>query len=95
MTDLSKILADSNAQIVARVVDRDVTRGELSKAFDSVADRANWKNPINAVVALDSFGICLLTEAVIFFTGSVPSYKSLGGGKYRVTAAGYYRTIGA
>ena len=80
---------------------RDVTRGELSVAFDAVANKRHWKLPINCVVDLDAHTMAMVREAVIFFTGSVPEFHSLSGtttsgvGTYRVRAAGYYETCGA
>lgn len=87
--------------VVAKVEGRPVTQGELSLAFDAVANKANWKNPIDAVVSLDSYTMAMVREAVVFFTGSVPTFElttgttTSGMGRYRVKAAGYYRTIGA
>jgi hypothetical protein len=68
-------------------------------AFDAVADKANWKNPIDAVV--DAYTRELVREAVIFFAGCVPSFEPLTGtttggiGRYRVKAVGYYNAVGA
>jgi hypothetical protein len=87
--------------VVGEVMGKPVTQGELSLAFDAVANRANWKNPIDAVVSLDSYTMAMVREAVVFFTGSVPTFELMTGtttsgmGRYRVKAAGYYRTIGA
>jgi hypothetical protein len=97
----AKEKAESEAQVVANVMGRIVTRGELSKAFDAVANKANWKLPINASVDLDEFTKAMVAEAVVFFTGSKAKFKRLTGtttggiGRYRVTAAGYYAAIGA
>lgn len=90
-----------NAEMVAKVNGKWVSRGELSVAFDAVANKANWKNPIDKIVDLDAYGIALVKEAVIFYTGSVPSFTAFTGtttsgiGKYRVKAVGYYVAIGA
>lgn len=81
----------------------DRKRSEVSALFDLVADKSNWKNPINAEVALTFDEADLLREAVIFFTGSVPSLDVIepcanrtdGKSLYRVKALGYYITIGA
>jgi hypothetical protein len=68
------------------------TQQELSAAFQKVQDRKNWKNRVNAVI----------TQAVIHFTGSVPSFTEVdtpwrkdGKQRYHVTAVGYYAAIGA
>lgn len=93
--------AEAAAQIVAQVNGRDVTRGELCIAFDAVANRDNWKLPVDKTVDLDSYTLALVREAVIFYTGSVPTFEALTGtttsgvGRYRVRAAGYYNTCGA
>jgi hypothetical protein len=67
--------------------------------FNMVANKDNWKNPIDARLALSSRGRMLVKEAVVFFTGSVPTFKKIGMGYiepvYHVRAAGYYLTIGA
>jgi hypothetical protein len=92
---------DGRNQVVGKVLGRDVTRGQLSVAFDAVADKANWKNPIDATVDLDDYTKAMVAEAIVFFTGSVAKFTRKGGtttdgiGRYRVRAAGYYRTIGA
>lgn len=96
MQTLEQMRAESDAQVVAQVFGLDVTRGQLSLAFDQVADKANWKNPIDRVVRIASDRqMAFIREAVIFFTGSVPTFTAKGANKYRVTAAGYYNTIGA
>jgi len=92
---------DGSRQIVAAVLGRRVTRGTLSKAFRRVEDRAHWKNPVNAVVDVaNDYDRALLHEAIVFFTGSLPTFTVVPGGtlpgcRYRVTAAGYYAAIGA
>lgn len=93
-------------QVVAQILGRDVTRGDLAKAFARVEPRDNWKNPIDAEVVLSSdFEMMTISEAVTFYTGSVPTFvpvavitkcgKTTGQTKYRVRAAGYFATIGA
>jgi hypothetical protein len=97
----AKLLEELNAHVVATVMGKPVTRGELSTAFNRIAPKGNWKNPINAVVDIaNDFDKALMSEAIIFFTGSVPKFLPRGGGKlpgcrYRVTAKGYYLTVGA
>ena len=45
------------------------------------------------------YEIALIREAVVFYTGSVPTFRkvadNLAAATYLVTAAGYYATIGA
>jgi hypothetical protein len=96
-----QIVAESYAQVVAQVNGRAVTRGELKIAFDAVANKANWKMPVDATVNLDAHTKALVAEAVPFFTGSHARFQLLSGtttggiGRYRVRAAGYYKTVGA
>jgi hypothetical protein len=66
--------------------------------FELVEDKTNWKNPINSL--LDPMDLVELgatkddlSQAVIFYTGSVPTIKRVGS-KYRVVAAGYYAVCG-
>ena len=99
--EAAKMKAESQAQVVGQVNGRAVTRGELEVAFNAVANKANWKYPVNATVDLDAYTKAMVFEAVVFFTGSKPTFKRLTGSttggmaKYRVKAAGYYATIGA
>jgi hypothetical protein len=81
--------------IVAQVEGRDVTQGELAAAFDWVADKAHWKNPIDCVVALSPRQVALVREAVPFFTGSKARVEVIDEGVVRIRAAGYFATIGA
>jgi hypothetical protein len=79
-----------------------VTRADADEAFKLVADRSNWKNPIDRMVYLTDEQVELVREAVIFFTGSVPKIERVynmkflhNANKYHVTADGYYRAVGA
>lgn len=93
-SDVTIAAALANVQ-VGTVLGKAVTRGELSQAFDLVANRDNWKMPIDATVWLDDWQKACVHEAVIFFTGSIPRFHWLAPRQYRVVAAGYYATIGA
>lgn len=97
MTDVvNKLVAEASAQVVSNVNGRPVTRGQLAAVFDRVKDAEHWKNPIDALVVLEKDEVPLMEEAIVFFTGSVPSIVEVGiGGAYHVTAAGYFETIGA
>lgn len=99
-----KKMEDFSKQVVAKVLGRDVTQGELSQAFDKVSPKDHWKNPIDAQVVLSNdFDLLLVAEAVTFFTGSKATFTPVlfitARGKremrYRVRAAGYFATIGA
>lgn len=71
------------------------TRNEMKEQFDRVADKQHWKNPIDATVSLTPRERAVLCEAVVFFTGSVPTVEKVGFGVYRITAAGYFAAVGA
>ncbi len=75
---------ESNAQVVGNVSGKPVTRGQLSTAFDLVKAK-NWKDPIYATVEATDTDVAMITEAVIFFTGSVPEFAEL---KAKAKAAG-------
>lgn len=89
-------MEDFSKTVVAKIEGRDVTQGELSTAFDWVRNAEHWKNPIDCTIALSERQCALVTEAVVFFTGSRPSIRRLPDGVYvHVKAAGYFATIGA
>lgn len=72
------------------------TRRELNDLFKRVEPAGNWKLRIDAVaVAADDRELLGIREAVIFFTGSVPTMTPKGRNRYHVKAAGYYAAIGA
>lgn len=70
------------------------TREQLAEAFEWVCNKKNWKLPINKRVQLTEDKIDLVREAVIYFTGSVPTFAKVDRSMYKVTAAGYYNVIG-
>lgn len=69
-----------------------VTRGELSAAFKKVQNSENWKLPIYSSIDIRDQEI--VKNAIIFFTGSVPTFHWVCG-KTMVKAAGYYAAVGA
>lgn len=92
---VQKISEESNQQVVATVLGRSVTRGELAAAFSRVENKTNWKMPIDATVGLTDYERAEMAEAVVFFTGSVAEFEIVTGGQYRVKARGYYAAVGA
>lgn len=76
-------------------------QAKLTAAFNRVAPKDHWKNPIDAEVTIaNNRELRGIYDAVIHFTGSVPTFKPLrvtaeNACVYRVKAAGYYATIGA
>jgi hypothetical protein len=70
------------------------TVADLRKAFDVVADKANWKDAIRATVRADQLAITC--AAVVFFTGSTPVVlNAMIPGTVKIEAAGYYAACGA
>jgi hypothetical protein len=77
----------------SQVLDCGYSVGELRRAFHLVANRENWKFPIDAVV--DSQYVPVLQYAVEFMTGSKPTFTQKAPRLTRVQAAGYYSAVGA
>lgn len=68
---------------------------ERKRVFEMVQDKQHWKNPIRCTLdSLSEADEKLLHDAVVFYTGSVPTIVRQRNGKVKVLAAGYYNTIG-
>lgn len=67
----------------------------LREAFSQVASRSNWKAPIAWII--EGKDRAVVDEAIVFFTGSVPTFTKAEGdtGRLVVKAEGYYSAIGA
>lgn len=65
------------------------------EVFELVQNEDHWKNPIDATIDADAATMDEIADAVVFYTGSVPTFERVQGNGLRVRAAGYYRTIGA
>jgi len=65
----------------------------LREVFSQVQDRSNWKLPVHAII--DSKDRLVVDEAIVFFTGSVPTFREFSNGRLAVKAEGYYSAIGA
>ena len=70
-------------------------------AFDLVADKTNWKKPIDAQIDAprnqtdrELFKL-MISRAVAFHTGSVPMIVDLDDKQIGVKAIGYYAAVGA
>jgi len=69
--------------------------------FNLVADKTNWKNPIDCKIEAPSGAEDrdlfkkLVSRAVTFYTGCVPVILDLGGKLIGVKAVGYYEAVGA
>jgi hypothetical protein len=83
-------------------------RTRLNQVFSLVQNDEHWKNPIDAIVLAGEATSEEIRDAVVFYTGSVPTITSctvparhkLGLVEFKVPALhvvadGYYRTIGA
>lgn len=70
------------------------THKELTEAFKLIQNAEHWKNPIDAWIHPEKFEVC--NEACVYFTGSQLTRKQWASSSaLRVTAPGYYVTIGA
>jgi hypothetical protein len=67
-------------------------QSDLTAAFDLVADKTNWKNPIDAFISIFE-DEALISDAVIHFTGSAPTITRASHLLSRVVADGYYLTM--
>ena len=56
-------------------------------AFNVICDKADWKAPVDAIVALDDLAVTM--NGIQFMTATPADCDPIGGGFYRVTAAGY------
>ena len=69
------------------------TRGDLLEAFNNVKNPRGWKLAIDSTV--DIAEVHKTSEAIIFFTGSIPHFTQMPGRSvFRVEAAGYYVAMG-
>ena len=78
------------------VMGRRISMQELADAFDGVKHPTYWKYPINARVRIkNEEGRRIIEEAIIWYTGSVPTFADQDDGTTMVLASGYYIAIGA
>ena len=85
-----------NQAVVTPDLLSDARVDELRTAFERVQNTSHWKNPIDTIITIQAESeLADITEAVAFFTGSVPTFKDVGRRVVRVQAAGYYLTIGS
>ena len=71
------------------------SKKNLRQAFNMVKS-ANWKQPINKVVVHPGDdNLRCAVAAITYFTGSMPTVTPMHGGRaVRITAAGYFATMG-
>lgn len=67
----------------------------MDVAFKKVQNKEHWKFPIDKTLELSADEQRLTEDAIIFYTGSVPTFQKLPNGKTRVRAVGYYNAVGA
>ena len=72
-------------------------RNILHKAFDRVKNPENWKYPISKIIPpTDEEDLDIITQSIIYFTGSVPTIYHLASQEgIHISAKGYYLTIGS
>lgn len=88
------IMSQTHSVVATRTYEE--TTAILSPAFDRVANKENWKFAIDAVIDIaDMDEQLVIHEAVIFYTGSVPTFEHVSGRAFRVKARGYYAAIGS
>ncbi len=85
--DIHRRDAEMNAQVVT---DSGLTRGDLIEAFDIVADKDDWRAPIDAFINPDETDAVF--AAILFFTGTTTDVSHdtfLKDGKIRIRSVGY------
>lgn len=71
----------------------DADQAARKAVFDKIAPAGNWKLPIDTWI--DSADLDECNQAAIWFVGSALTVVQIDSGRVRVTAPGYYATIGA
>lgn len=61
----------------------------LEAAFAVVANPRDWKAPIDVVISDQPTLLEMVTDAIVHFTATVPSFSPIETGRVRVQAAGY------
>ena len=62
------------------------TQEELKSAFEKVQAQ-DWKDPICKIVPMENLDC--IRQAVIHYTGTVPTFAHMGGNRVAVEATGY------
>lgn len=98
--DIPKEIQTAQSEIVVTVGEYQFTREELETAFNQVAPKDQWKNPICAYAVFRSPRERIAMHAAVpFFTGSTPTLEFVGTAgdtsAYKVVADGYYKAVGA
>jgi hypothetical protein len=85
---------NSLTDYLSEIVHDGFARGELLAAFNMVEDKQNWKNPIDAEVTFlfgeEEYTKNVTKAAIVFYTGSVPTFELINNNTLRVKAIGYY-----
>lgn len=69
------------------------TQWELSCAFNLVADKEHWKNPIDATIPDED--VKITSYAIMHIAGCAASITPLGDGNSQIKAVGYFNAVGA
>jgi hypothetical protein len=91
VANIVKVAANATVGDAARY-----TNEQMSQCFANVQNAKGWKHRINKLI--DNPGeknLDCLAEAILNFTGSMPTFFNESNGKVRVMAEGYYAAIGA
>ncbi len=97
---------ESNDFVAFTIDGKDYHQSDVIQTFKQVAPKDNWKNPIDAKVAIkNGHDLEVLLRSIAFLTGSVaeavPAGEKRNGNYkktctiYRIRADGYYLSIGA
>ena len=62
---------------------------QLTKTFELVENKTHWKDPIDTVIDAANVSIKAVYDAVVHFTGTVPTFTHQGNTLFQVTADGY------
>lgn len=79
----------SDLYLLAMRLSLEADTKRLRFAFERMEDKTDWRNPIDCKLFICADEVNTYREAVIHFTGTVPTIEALGGGQYHVKAAGY------
>ena len=70
------------------------SQNQLKEAFNLVANKENWKLPIDTQVPACA-PADLIARAIAWYTGSIAKFSLATNGWLNVEAEGYYKAIGA
>lgn len=93
---MAAFVAECNAIDKKVVNEFGESTNDLREAFKRVENQENWKYPVCCVLPkATKTERDRIARAIAFFTGSVAKWEKLKSTGWRVTAPGYYKSIGA